>query len=261
MLGWLRRERVVPPRRHWSEVGSDLARQVRGHPRKERVAIMAEQAQLLGLAPHTLQRYVVLSEFLAGLGVAGKDAGRISVAPLEVVYRIWGMDPARATPLLRALRERRLDYRHAISIERNVRSRILAPTAPVGPVASDDHRERIRDALSGRLADPGSMIEVDALVDARFSIVQVHRLYRAGIESVAFLDDALLAVGGVIPGNVHAFRTILLAASLFDHVVVREAGPGTAGWIADLRGLCRSGQMDNVVAIAAPDVDDAPGEA
>lgn len=242
--------------RHWSTIGRELAITSRGLSKARRTDLMKQVSSTLGLAPHTLQRYVVLSGFLFQNGIAGEKASDMAVGPLEVLLRISRIDPAEAAIALRQLREGKLTYRAALAIERRLRE--AANSTPdrieAGPHRTDDEIRSLAEAVvlaaaasDGMGASPGSLFEISPLEDERFSIVKVHRLFLAPRRAVAVLDERMLTYGAIAPSFISFLRSVLLAAAVFDHVLVRADHIWDAERFRSLKKHCRPGTMDNIV--------------
>lgn len=213
--------------------------------RGQRALLVKRAADRLGIAAHTLRRYMVLDEFLSEVGIVHGEAARLSVGPLEVVLRLWRRDRESAAAALRAIRLGTLTFRGALALERRVKAR-----GPVDTRADQAEDGDLRAEIAGLLARGGeALVERSVIDDQRFDIVQVSRIFATDTSSVAYLDEASASqsVGGDFP---FFARTILLAAALFDLVAVRLSFESSHDRLDALSKLARPDAFGNVRVLA-----------
>ncbi len=208
--------------RHWTTLARGVANRLAGLDKPGRVARVREEARELGLEAHTLRRYLVLAAFLDRLGVREADAGRLPIGALEVILRIWNHDPSVAANALRMVRDGGLSFRKALALEKSLKARRSVHLEPAEPSwdLSDWLRKRVAEAVGSRADD---LLERGQVDDPRFDLVQVQRLYVSGDRTIALLDEATYAEIAETTFVARLVRDVLIAAALYDDVVVSLA--------------------------------------
>lgn len=229
------------PSNHWSQIGRSLVASSQGMDRAERAAAVRETAKQYGLSMHTVQRYVVLAEFLNRLGIGEESAGRLAVGQTEILLRVWPVDPKAALGALRRLGEGKLSYKDAVAVERRARSvasldqiiKVHASERPTGLLGAPDLKRWAQDWTLN------SAVYVEPTTDKVFPFVQVQHIFAFQEGRIAFIDEGAVSSGPHFRYEFMSFaRTVLAASALFDRVVVLVALRSTVDQLPQLLELC-----------------------
>ena len=239
---------------HWTEIGRLLAAHLRGLDTKGRVAHVRQDASRLGLAPHTLRRYVVLADFLEQVGIGQDEARHLPIAPLEVVLRIRTLDPPSAMKALHAMRAGTLTLRAAVAMEKRLRARVVSQSEnsqpPARPDAQDPIPQAVGDLCGCRI---GELLDVERSDDLRWRLAGPDRLWMRGETTIAYLDEGLLSYADGF-GTVALARRAIVAAAVFDHVVLGVAFEHVKPSLEEVLAAAHPGHVANIKLLRLADL-------
>lgn len=224
---------MEPP--HWTTIGFDLAQQIDGMNKGQRVSHVRTCAASFGLSPHTVRRFVVLAQFAKTLGISGPQATTLPVGTMEIVYRIHDHHPAEAKVALDDLLRGDLSYGDALKRLDKIK-------------ASDgDSRGSVpeHDLIRGRIAsllgmnDPADLVEVRSIDSGSSRLSKPTCLFKVGDRKISYVSEATM-VAENRRGIRNLCRTVILSACESDIVVVSFMSDASSDGFQKLVGaVCR----------------------